>query len=98
MAPLFRADQVGSLLQLRAQNNITASYDSIITSADGVDPDALLEQYIRVHNACLADRPADLHVDIHLCRGNMWSGVARRGIGTGSYERIAERLFNGTRL
>lgn len=63
--------------------------------ADGVEPDDLMEQYIRVHNACLADRPSDLHVGIHLCRGNMWSGVVEGGIGAGSYERIADRMFNG---
>lgn len=61
--------------------------------ADGVDPDVLLQQYIRVHNACLTDLPGDMHVGIHLCRGNMWSGVVEGGIGAGSYERIAERMF-----
>lgn len=43
--------------------------------ADGVDPDALLDTYVRAHNACLAGRPADLRVGVHLCRGNMWSGA-----------------------
>lgn len=62
---------------------------------DGVDPDALLAQYVGVHNACLAGRPADMHVGIHLCRGNMWSGVVEGGIGAGSYERIAQRLLEG---
>lgn len=63
--------------------------------ADGVDPDRLLEQYVRVHNACVADRPKDMHVGIHLCRGNMWSGVVEGGVGAGSYERIAESMFRG---
>lgn len=63
--------------------------------ADGVDPDELLRQYVRVHNACLAGRPAAMRVGIHLCRGNMWSGVVEGGVGAGSYERIAERLFTG---
>lgn len=63
--------------------------------ADGVDPDELIQQYIRVHNACIADRPADMHIGIHLCRGNMWSSVVEGGIGAGSYERIAERVFAG---
>lgn len=59
--------------------------------ADGVDPDALLRRYVRVHNACLEGRPADMHVGVHLCRGNMWSGVVEGGgTGEGSYERIAE--------
>jgi len=40
-------------------------------AAEGVDPDKLLDLYIWVHNLCLAGRPPDLHVGIHLCRGNM---------------------------
>lgn len=63
--------------------------------SDGVDPDVLLEQYVRVHNACIANLPEDMHVGIHLCRGNMWSGVVEGGIGAGSYERIAQRMFQG---
>lgn len=63
--------------------------------ADGLEPEALMEEYVRVHNACIADRPGDFHVGIHLCRGNLWNQVAKRGIGSGSYERIAERMFNG---
>lgn len=62
---------------------------------DGVDPDILLEQYVRVHNACIAGLPEDMHIGIHLCRGNMWSGVIEGGIGAGSYERIAQRMFQG---
>lgn len=62
---------------------------------DGVDPDVLLEQYVRVHNACIAGLPEDMHIGIHLCRGNMWSGVVEGGIGAGSYERIAQRMFQG---
>ncbi|KAL5360603.1 hypothetical protein BJX96DRAFT_184658 [Aspergillus floccosus] len=58
--------------------------------ADGDAPDELLELYIWAHNQRLAGRPSDLHVGIHLCRGNMPQG---RFISTGSYERIAERLF-----
>ncbi|KAF3771130.1 UROD/MetE-like protein [Cryphonectria parasitica EP155] len=57
--------------------------------------DELMEQYIRVHNACIAERPRDLHVGVHLCRGNMWSGVVEGGIGAGSYERIADRMLRG---
>lgn len=38
---------------------------------DGVDSDELLDAYIWAHNLCLVGKPADLHVGIHLCRGNM---------------------------
>ena len=37
--------------------------------ASGEDADAILDQYIKAHNLCLQDRPADLHTGIHLCRG-----------------------------
>lgn len=62
---------------------------------DGVDPEALMDEYIRVHNACLAERPSDMHVGIHLCRGNMWNAVSTKGAGAGSYEKIAEKMFCG---
>lgn len=56
----------------------------------GEDPDALIDTYIRMTNAALRDRPADMVVVMHLCRGNMnalW-------MGDGGYDRIAEKLFN----
>ncbi|KAJ5771050.1 uncharacterized protein N7511_003101 [Penicillium nucicola] len=59
--------------------------------ADGIDPDALLDQYIWAHNLCLASKPKDLHVGIHLCRGNM---AGSTHIMSGSYERIAEKMFS----
>lgn len=58
--------------------------------ADGVDPDELLDQYIWAHNQCLRGKPADLHVGLHLCRGNM---AGSTHIMSGSYERIAKKMF-----
>lgn len=40
----------------------------------GLDAQAKLESYVRMHNACLEGLPADLHVGIHLCRGMLTSG------------------------
>ncbi|KAH8198797.1 hypothetical protein TruAng_007020 [Truncatella angustata] len=60
---------------------------------DGTDTDALLDLYIRTHNKLLANKPADLHVGVHLCRGNM-SGSTHWV--SGSYENIADKLFNQT--
>lgn len=57
---------------------------------DGIDADELLDLYIWAHNLCLVDKPADLHVGIHLCRGNM-PGATHTA--SGSYERIATKLF-----
>jgi methionine synthase II (cobalamin-independent) len=37
--------------------------------AEGEDPDKLFDLYLRAHNDCIADRPADMHVGLHVCRG-----------------------------
>jgi methionine synthase II (cobalamin-independent) len=50
--------------------------------------DELFQVYINAYNDILAGRPADLHVGIHLCRGNFKSSTRE-----GGYERIAETLF-----
>ena len=36
----------------------------------GVDHERLLQLYIDTYNLCLKNRPADMNVGIHLCRGN----------------------------
>jgi methionine synthase II (cobalamin-independent) len=59
---------------------------------DGVDPDKLLDLYIWAHNSCLSGIPKDLHIGIHLCRGNMASSTH---VVSGSYERIAKKIFQG---
>lgn len=61
---------------------------------DGTDADALLDLYLKAHNMFLRDRPGkDLNMGIHLCRGNM-SGSTHWV--SGSYERVAEKLFTQT--
>jgi len=56
----------------------------------GDDPDALCSLYIDLINCIIRDRPADLCVALHMCRGNAMGGW----MGSGSYERIAEKVFN----
>ena len=58
---------------------------------NGEDVDALLDSYIKLYNDCIAWRPADLHVGIHLCRGNFANS---RHFSEGGYDRIATKLFN----
>ncbi|MET0326412.1 MAG: 5-methyltetrahydropteroyltriglutamate--homocysteine S-methyltransferase [Ilumatobacteraceae bacterium] len=58
--------------------------------ARGDDPDALPHAYAELINACIADRPADLVVGIHLCRGNYRS----TWFAAGGYEPVAEVLFS----
>jgi len=55
----------------------------------GDDPDTLPAHYARVTNMALADKPADLTVTMHSCRGNFRS----KWIAEGGYEPVAERLF-----
>ena len=55
----------------------------------GGDPDHLHEQYIENLNRVLRDRPEDLVVTTHLCRGNNQSMWAAEG----GYEFVAEALF-----
>ena len=56
----------------------------------GDDPDRLPLIYANMINAAIADRPADMRVTMHLCRGNFRSSW----IAQGGYEPVAEILFN----
>ncbi|MEO8006338.1 MAG: 5-methyltetrahydropteroyltriglutamate--homocysteine S-methyltransferase [Betaproteobacteria bacterium] len=56
----------------------------------GDDPDALPRRYARLINAAITERPADMTVCVHLCRGNFRSAWAAEG----GYEPVAEVLFN----
>jgi 5-methyltetrahydropteroyltriglutamate--homocysteine methyltransferase len=58
-------------------------------AARGDDWDALLDIYIDVINAVVAQAPAGLRIGMHLCRGNRqghWQAA-------GGYDLVAERLF-----
>ncbi|KAJ7103597.1 hypothetical protein B0H15DRAFT_812887 [Mycena belliarum] len=56
----------------------------------GVDSGALLDTYIRAINVCTVDRPRDLNISLHMCRGNFNGGVY---FTEGGYHRIAARVF-----
>lgn len=56
----------------------------------GDDPNELPRLYARLINAAIADRPKDMHIGVHLCRGNFKSSWAAEG----GYEPVAEVLFN----
>ena len=58
-------------------------------AAKGDDPDTMHLRYVRTINAALADRPADLAVTTHMCRGNFRSSWAAEG----SYDHVAEAVF-----
>jgi 5-methyltetrahydropteroyltriglutamate--homocysteine methyltransferase len=64
------------------------------TRARGDDPDELPRTYCRLINEAVRDRPADMAVCIHLCRGNFRSAW----VAQGGYEPVAEILFNELEL
>ncbi len=56
----------------------------------GENPDELPQTYAALINSVIDDRPKDLTVGIHLCRGNYRS----TWFAEGGYEPVAEVLFN----
>lgn len=58
--------------------------------ADGEDASALFDTYVKLYNDCLSERPSDMHVGIHLCRGNF---VNSRHFSEGGYDAIATKFF-----
>ncbi|MBI5718624.1 MAG: 5-methyltetrahydropteroyltriglutamate--homocysteine S-methyltransferase [Burkholderiales bacterium] len=58
--------------------------------ANGDDPARLPQTYARVINAALADRPADMRVTIHTCRGNFKSAW----VAEGGYAPVVEAMFS----
>jgi methionine synthase II (cobalamin-independent) len=60
----------------------------------GDDPARLPEIYARMINTAIADRPADMVVTTHVCRGNFRS----TWISEGGYEPVAEVLFNAVNV
>jgi 5-methyltetrahydropteroyltriglutamate--homocysteine methyltransferase len=56
----------------------------------GHDPDQLPRAYAGLINSVIDNRPKDLTVAVHLCRGNFKSAW----VAEGGYEPVAEVLFN----
>ncbi len=57
--------------------------------AIGEDPTKLVDTYVKLVNDSIRDKPSDLLVGIHLCRGN--SSTA--GAASGGYEVIGPQMF-----
>ena len=58
--------------------------------ANGDDPAALPARYAKTINAALRDRPADMVVTIHTCRGNFKSAW----VAEGGYDPVVEAMFS----
>jgi 5-methyltetrahydropteroyltriglutamate--homocysteine methyltransferase len=60
--------------------------------ARGINTERVARQYADVVNAALKNKPADMVITTHICRGNFRS----TWIASGGYEPVAEILFGGT--
>ena len=60
----------------------------------GEDPNQLPRTYARLINECIKDRPDNMTVCMHICRGNFRSAWAAEG----GYDPVAEILFNEFKL
>ena len=58
----------------------------------GQDPDYLIECYAKMMHDSIKDRPADMTIGMHMCRGNFRSTYAAEG----SYDAVADAVFNQT--
>jgi 5-methyltetrahydropteroyltriglutamate--homocysteine methyltransferase len=56
----------------------------------GDDPKALIDQYIATLGVALKDRPKDMTITTHTCRGNFRSTF----VASGGYEPVADMVFN----
>ncbi|MEX1181183.1 MAG: 5-methyltetrahydropteroyltriglutamate--homocysteine S-methyltransferase [Cucumibacter sp.] len=60
--------------------------------AKGEDPDWLIGQYAKMMHDAIADRPADMLIGMHMCRGNFKS----TWVAEGAYDPAADAVFNQT--
>ncbi|MBV7379084.1 5-methyltetrahydropteroyltriglutamate--homocysteine S-methyltransferase [Maritimibacter dapengensis] len=58
--------------------------------AEGRDPDALIRKYGEVLHDAIKDRPDDMFIGMHMCRGNFRSTHAAEG----AYDLAAESIFS----
>lgn len=60
--------------------------------AMGQDPDWLIDRYAWMLNEAIKDRPDDMVIGMHMCRGNFRSTYA----ASGGYDAAADAIFNKT--
>lgn len=59
---------------------------------EGYDPDRLIDRYAWMMHEAIKDRPADMLIGMHMCRGNFKS----TWIAEGAYDPAADAVFNKT--
>jgi 5-methyltetrahydropteroyltriglutamate--homocysteine methyltransferase len=60
--------------------------------AEGDDPDWLIDRYAWMMHEAIKDRPSDMVIGMHMCRGNFASTHAAEG----AYDPAADAIFNKT--
>lgn len=60
--------------------------------ADGLDPDWLITRYAQMMGASIKNRPEDMVIAMHMCRGNFQS----TWVAQGGYDPAADAIFNLT--
>lgn len=60
----------------------------------GINPDDLAREYVRLINESIKDKPKDMIITLHVCRGNLHS----IGFASGGYEPIAKELFSNAKV
>jgi len=60
----------------------------------GEDPDRLVDLYIEAINQTVKNRPPEMTVGVHVCRGN-YKGMY---LSEGGYDSVAEKFFNRTNV
>ncbi|MEE2970573.1 MAG: 5-methyltetrahydropteroyltriglutamate--homocysteine S-methyltransferase [Pseudomonadota bacterium] len=60
--------------------------------AEDLDPDKLIDSYARMMHEAIKDRPDDMVIAMHMCRGNFQSTYAAEG----AYDPAADAIFNKT--
>lgn len=58
-------------------------------TADGEDPEQLVDLYVDAINEAVAKRPPGMIIGVHMCRGN-YKGMY---LSEGGYDSVAEKLF-----
>ena len=61
-------------------------------AADGADPDWLIDRYAWMMHEAIKDRPDDMVIGMHMCRGNFQSTF----VAEGAYDPAADAIFNKT--
>lgn len=61
-------------------------------AAEGTDPDWLISRYAEMMHDAIADRPDDMLIAMHMCRGNFQS----TWVAEGAYDPAADAVFNQT--